>query len=124
MKKNFKQTSRSGSIAWLLQRVSAVILFVLLLLHFITYHFLTQDRSVSYSRVLERAQSWWFPLLQFLFLITALYHGLNGVWSILEDYTTNRFWRLVFYSLLVTVGAVLLFVGCLTIIKLYTLRIA
>lgn len=124
MDKNFKQTSRSGSMAWLLQRISAVILFVLLLFHFVTYHFLTQTRSVSYRQVLERAQSWWFPLLQFAFLVTALYHGLNGVWSVLEDYTASKTWRLVWYSLLLTVGVALLFVGTLTIIKLYTLKLA
>ena len=124
MDKNFKQTSRSGSLGWLLQRISAVILFILLLFHFITYHFLTTGRSVSYQQVLERAQSWWFPLLQFAFLITALYHGLNGVWSVLEDYTSSKTWRLVWYSLLLTVGVVLLFVGTLTIIKLYTLKLA
>ncbi len=124
MKKDFKQTSRSGSLAWLLQRVSAVILFVLLLLHFVTYHFLTSGRSVEYQQVLARAQSWWFPLLQFAFLVTALYHGLNGVWSVLEDYTSSKVWRLVWYSLLLTVGVALLFVGTLTIIKLYTLKAA
>ena len=124
MDKNFKQTSRSGSMAWLLQRISAVILFILLLFHFITYHFLTTGRSVSYQQVLERAQSWWFPLLQFAFLVTALYHGLNGVWSVLEDYTASKTWRLVWYSLLLTVGVALLFVGTLTIIKLYTLKAA
>jgi succinate dehydrogenase / fumarate reductase, membrane anchor subunit len=124
MEKNFKQTSRAGSLPWLLQRISAVILFILLLFHFITYHFLTQTRSVGYLQVMKRAQSWWFPLLQFMFLITALYHGLNGVWSVLEDYTSSKFWRLVWYSLLLTVGTVLLFVGTLTIIKLYTLKIA
>lgn len=124
MDKNFKQTSRAGAVAWLLQRVSAVILFVLLLFHFVTYHFLTQTRSVSYRQVLERAQSWWFPLLQFAFLVTALYHGLNGIWSVLEDYTRSKFWRLVWYGLLVTVGAALLFVGTLTIVKLYTMKLA
>jgi succinate dehydrogenase hydrophobic membrane anchor protein len=124
MDKNFKQTSRAGSVAWLLQRVSAVILFVLLLLHFLTYHFLGKGKAVSYQWVIERAGHWWFPLLQFAFLFTALYHGLNGVWSVLEDYTTNKYWRLVWYSLLLTVGAVLLFVGTLTIIKLYTMQVA
>jgi succinate dehydrogenase / fumarate reductase membrane anchor subunit len=124
MNKNFKQTSKTGSLAWLLQRISAVILFVLLLLHFITYHFLTQGRTTTYQYVLARAQSWWFPLLQFMFLLTALYHGLNGVWSVLEDYTASKFWRLIWYSLLLTVGTILLFVGTLTIIKLYTLKIA
>ncbi len=124
MDKNFKQTSRAGAVAWLLQRISAVILFILLMLHFVTYHFLTQTRSVSYRQVLERAQSWWFPLLQFAFLVTALYHGLNGIWSVLEDYTRSKFWRLLWYSLLVTAGVALLFVGTLTIIKLYTLKLA
>jgi succinate dehydrogenase / fumarate reductase membrane anchor subunit len=124
MNKNFKQTSRSGSLAWLLQRISAVILFVLLMLHFVTYHFLAQGRPVNYRWIVTKAGNWWFPLLQFAFLLTALYHGLNGVWSVLEDYTSSRFWRLVWYSLLLTVGIVLLFVGSLTIVKLYTLKAA
>ncbi len=122
MNKDFKQTSRSGSVAWLLQRISAVILFILLMLHFVTYHFLGKGKAVSYHWVMSKVGSWWFPLLQFVFLITALYHGLNGVWSVLEDYTASKFWRLVWYSLLLTVGVVLLFVGTLTIIKLYTLK--
>jgi len=124
MNKDFKQTSRSGSLAWLLQRISAVILFALLLLHFVTYHFLGKGKAVDYQWVVSKAGSWWFPLLQFAFLLTALYHGLNGVWSVLEDYTSSRSWRLLWFSLLWTVGVVLLFVGTLTIIKLYTLRAA
>lgn len=124
MNKDFRQTSRSGSVAWLLQRISAVILFVLLMLHFVTYHFLGHGKAVSYQWVMSKVGSWWFPLLQFAFLLTALYHGLNGVWSVMEDYTTSRFWRLVWYSLLLTAGIVLLFIGSLTIIKLYTLRAA
>jgi succinate dehydrogenase / fumarate reductase membrane anchor subunit len=124
MDKDFKQTSRSGSLAWLLQRISAVILFILLVLHFVTYHFLGHGKPVSYHWVMSKVGHWWFPLLQFAFLLTALYHGLNGVWSVLEDYTTSRFWRLVWYSLLLTVGIVLLFVGTMTIVKLYTLRAA
>jgi len=124
MNKDFKQTSRSGSVAWLLQRISAAVLFILLLLHFSTYHFLSQGRAVSYKYIVAKAGSWWFPLLQFAFLITALYHGLNGVWSVLEDYTASKFWRLFWYGLLLTVGAALLFVGTLTIIKLYTLPVA
>ena len=42
----------------------------------------------------------------------------------MEDYTSSKLWRLVWYSLLLTVGVVLLFVGTLTIIKLYTLPVA
>jgi len=124
MNKDFKQTSRSGSLAWLLQRISAVILFVLLLLHFVTYHFLGKGKAVDYHWVVSKAGNWWFPLLQFAFLLTALYHGLNGVWSVLEDYISGKGWRLAWFSLLLTVGLALLFVGTLTIIKLYTLQAA
>jgi succinate dehydrogenase / fumarate reductase membrane anchor subunit len=124
MNKDFKQTSRSGSLAWLLQRISAAILFVLLMLHFVTYHFLAGGRPVNYQWIVAKAGSWWFPLLQFAFLLTALYHGLNGVWSVLEDYTSSKCWRMIWYGLLLTVGVVLLFVGTLTIIKLYTLKAA
>ena len=90
MNKDFKQTSRSGSLAWLLQRISAVILFILLMLHFVTYHFLGKGKAVSYHWVMSKVGNWWFPLLQFVFLLTALYHGLNGVWSVLEDYTDEQ----------------------------------
>lgn len=124
MKKNFKQTSRSGSLAWLLQRITAVIIFFVLMLHFVTYHFLAHGRSVSYQWVIERASSWWFPLLQFVLLLSVIFHGLNGVWLVLEDYVANRHWRLICFSLLIAVGVMLLFVGTLTIIKLYTLQAA
>jgi succinate dehydrogenase / fumarate reductase, membrane anchor subunit len=122
VKKSFKETSGTGALAWLLQRISAVVLFVLLLFHFVTYHFITQGHSINYAQVMARATSWWFPLVQFVFLICALYHGLNGVWNVLEDYATNRNWRLFFYSVIWLGGIVLLFVGTLTIVKLATLK--
>lgn len=116
MKKNFKESSKTGAVAWLLQRVSAVILFVLLLFHYINYHFILNG---AYPRelVLKKMQSPWFNLLQFLFLTTALYHGLNGVWMVVEDYVHGKIMRMILFSLIVTVGASLFFVGILTIFK-------
>ena len=117
-------TTKQWPTAWLLQRISAVILFVLLLLHFVTYHFLGKGKAVDYHWVMSKVGNWWFPLLQFAFLVTALYHGLNGLWSVLEDYTTNRYGRLAWHGLLLAVGLALLFVGTLTIFKLYTLKVS
>jgi len=116
MKKNFNQTSKTGAIAWLLQRISAVILFVMLLIHFVTYHFITKG-VVTYAQIVEKMQSSWFNLFQFVFLICAIYHGLNGVWAVSEDYLTSKFWRITVYSVILTVGVALLLVGGLTIIK-------
>ena len=85
MRKNYKETSKAGAIAWLFQRISAVLLFVVLIFHFVVYHFLSNG-TPPWKEVVAKMQSPWFNLLQFLFLVTALYHGLNGVWMVVEDY--------------------------------------
>ena len=59
----------------------------------------------------------WFNLLQFLFLLAALYHGLNGVWMVVEDYIHCRFWRIFIFCIIVITGTSLLFVGTLTLFK-------
>jgi succinate dehydrogenase / fumarate reductase, membrane anchor subunit len=120
MKKDFRQTSRAGAVAWLLQRVTAVILFVLLIAHFITYHFLSRGQAVTYEQIMAKLAhySLWFSLVQFLFLVTALYHGLNGVWAVIEDYVHGRGWRLTLLGILWTVGAALFFIGTLTIVQI------
>lgn len=122
MRKNFKETSKTGAIAWLLQRISAVILFVLLVYHFVYYHFISAGHY-PWDKVVAKMQSPWFNLLQFVFLVTALYHGLNGVWMITEDYIHNKFWRVFIFGLILMVGLALLFIGMLTIVKISSLKL-
>jgi len=121
MNKNFKETSKTGAIAWLLQRISAVVLFVILMTHFLLYHFISNG-TPSWSEVIAKMQSPWFNLMQFLFLVTALYHGLNGVWMVVEDYIHCRCWRIAIFSLIWLVGLCLLFIGTFTIIKVANLN--
>lgn len=116
VKKGFGETSKRGAVAWLLQRISAIILFILLILHFITYHFVSKG-IITYSDIINKMKSPWFNLIQFLFLITALYHCLNGVWMIVEDYFHSKFYRIFLFGLILTVGIGLFFVGILTILK-------
>ncbi len=116
MIKNFKETSRSGAIIWFFQRISAIILFVLLLLHYVGYHFIS-DGTIKYNEIVAKMQSPWFTLVQFIFLITALYHGINGIWMVAEDYMKNKFTRLTVFSLLIFLGLVLFFIGMHTIFK-------
>ncbi|HLP57771.1 MAG TPA: succinate dehydrogenase, hydrophobic membrane anchor protein [Candidatus Deferrimicrobium sp.] len=120
MKKDFKETSKTGAVIWLLQRISAVILFVILIIHFVTYHFISQG-LYPWKEVVAKMQSPWFNLFQFIFLVSALFHGLNGVWIVAEDYIHDRFWRIVIYSLILLVGISLLFIGTVTIIKISSL---
>jgi len=116
MKKSIQETSKSGGLAWFFQRLSAIILFVIVIGHFILYHFIFQG-DIQKSDVLKFTQYSWFSLIQFVFLLTALYHGLNGTWGVIEDYVHHRIWRLILFSLVITAGTGLLFVGTLTIIR-------
>jgi len=122
MKKNFKESSKSGAIAWLLQRVSAIILFIILMYHFIFYHFISKG-LYPWKEVVTKMQSPWFNLLQFIFLLTALYHGLNGIWMVTEDYIHCKTWRMIIFSLLLLGGLALFFVGILTVFKVQAVKV-
>ena len=117
MQKNFKETSKSGGLVWLWQRISAVLLFVLLMFHYVGYHFISKG-AVEWKTVAAKMQSPWFNLAQFLFLVCGLYHGLNGVWMVTEDYVHSKGWRIVILSLIYIVGISLFFIGTLTIFKI------
>jgi succinate dehydrogenase / fumarate reductase membrane anchor subunit len=122
MKKTYRESSKSGALVWFWQRISAVILFVMLLFHFVSYHFMAKG-SYEWSRVVTKMQSPWFNLIQFMFLITALYHGLNGVWMVSEDYIHSRPGRIVVLSILFVLGISLFFIGTLTIFKVASMSI-
>ena len=126
MKKRFNETSKTGAIAWFLQRISAVVLFVLLIAHYVGYHFLSRGyapggKQITYNEIKNLMSSSVFNLVQFIFLITALYHGINGIWMVVEDYVCHKGWRILLLSLLILLGISLLFVGTLTIIKVSSL---
>jgi len=116
MRKTFRETSKKGAVQWLLQRISAVIIFVIIMIHFVTYHMLSEG-AYKYEKVVSKMKSPWFNLMQFLLLCAVLYHGLNGVWMLVEDYIHIKGIRLFLFSLIIVVGVSLFFVGVLTIIK-------
>jgi succinate dehydrogenase / fumarate reductase membrane anchor subunit len=122
MKKKYNETSNRGAIAWLLQRISAVLLFFLIIFHYITYHFISTG-APEWESVILKMQSPWFNLLQFLFLILALYHGFNGVWMVVEDYLHSKFWRILIFSIIIVLGSSLFFVGMLTIFKISAIKL-
>ena len=107
-------------MAWFLQRISSVVLFILLIWHFVIYHFVSKG-VFNYNDIVAKMGSPWFNLIQFIFLVTALYHGLNGIWMVSEDYIHNKNWRLFILGLILLIGISLFFIGILTIIKVASL---
>ena len=97
------------SINWLYQRISAIFLAILFWLH---YHLFVRrfiaSGGVSYTDLMERLSNPWFKLLETAFIFFALSHGLNGLWSIIEDYVHNNTHKR-FLSIFLWVTGVLLF---------------
>jgi succinate dehydrogenase hydrophobic membrane anchor protein len=90
-------------------------LLVVLLLHFgVTHYFPGGD--VTYQKVVVRLSQPFWKLLNLTFLVLCLYHGLNGGWSILEDYVEKNWLRITLFGLLIVGGLILLSLGTLTIV--------
>lgn len=90
--------------AWLLQRISAVVLLVGLMVHLIATHIFNIGQ-LSYTNIAERLQSVFFIVVDVLLLAAAIYHALNGVRMVLLDYWfSQRSTRRVLDTVLVVFG--------------------
>lgn len=76
----------SGTWAWLLHRVSAVLLIPLLALHLAIMHFVDPTATITFAGSSLRLQGSLYLVADTLLLATALYHGLNGVRNVILDY--------------------------------------
>jgi len=116
MKKTFKTSGDTGALSWYFHRLTSIYLAVVLLLHFIVMHFLASG-GFTYEAVAERLSAPGWKVLDIIFLFTGLYHGLYGLWNILEDYIHNAFWRAFIYFIVSFGGFALVILGSLTIIN-------
>jgi succinate dehydrogenase / fumarate reductase membrane anchor subunit len=108
-------TGDSGTKRWFYQRITGIFLVVLLLVHFTIMHFIGTGET-DYQTVAPRLASPYWKTFDLAFLIFALYHGLAGLWVVVDDYVHKDGWRIFIYSLIVLGGALLLVLGALTII--------
>ncbi len=111
----YKGSARSGgAAAWFLQRLSGLVLVVLLLVHFAVLH--GGDGVVTYGKVASRLATPEWKTFDLLFLVLGIFHGMNGLLMVIRDYAAPGWKRGAFYAAVVVAGAVLLILGCLTII--------
>lgn len=74
-----------GGTNWLLQRLTAVFLIIVLAFHFLLLHFLNHAADVTFAASATRMAEWGYFATMILFLITATFHGLNGVYNALVN---------------------------------------
>lgn len=102
----------SGGTMWLLQRVTAAFLIVVLAFHFFLLHFVHHADEVTLAMSQNRMETWTYYSLMVLFLLTATFHGVNGVYNaLINQGLTGRAktavkWTLIAASVLVIVQGI------------------
>jgi len=104
----------SGGRMWLLQRVTAAFLLVVLAFHFFLLHFVHHADEVSFLASSARMESLSYYSLMILFLVTATFHGVNGVYNALVNQGLTGTKRTVIKWTLVAASAVLIVQGVRT----------
>ncbi len=88
---------------WLFQRISAAILIVILFIHFWVGHYANFGAPITFAGVQMRLQNALFVIVDFILLVSVVFHGLNGVRNILLDYPSllprNRSVSLILFIL-------------------------
>ena len=112
------QNSRgSGSFSWVFQRVTGVILVVVLIAHYILMHY-NPVSGHTYDAVLARMQSNWYRILDLTFVVLGMYHGINGVWGIFRDYKLKPWQSQSIMGILIVGGLAFTLWGIKTILDI------
>ena len=112
----YRRSNEQGSTSWLFQRISGILLLVFLAGHLWVTHY-SPGGFVTFDKVSVRLFLPTWKVFDIFLLITALYHGLNGIWIILLDYVHKDWLRITLYGILMTTGFIFSILGGLTIIS-------
>lgn len=77
---------RASLWAWILQRITAVALLLLIAVHFSVMHFVDPTMTVDFASTTVRLKGVLYFAVDFSLLVLGLFHGLNGIRNIIVDY--------------------------------------
>lgn len=106
-----------GALGWFFQRITGIVLVPVLLVHLLTMH-RYHEHGLKWQDVTGLMANPYWKVLEITFLVLALYHGLNGVYAILQDYVKSPGLRLTVFSLIILAGLVLLVFGIVTVVSI------
>ena len=104
-------TFTPGGTAWLLQRVTAAFLIVVLAFHFFLLHFLNHASEIEFAGSAARMAEWGYFATMVLFLVTATFHGVNGVYGALLNQGLDGTAKRVVGGFLAVAGVLLIVQG-------------
>jgi len=112
---NKKLYVAGGGWSWLFQRLSGVYLLAIIIIHFWFIHY-SGTGELTYQNVASRLATPFWKTIDVSFLLLALYHGLNGIWAITQDWIKRDGWRMLIYAIIVVVAFIFGVLGLITVI--------
>jgi succinate dehydrogenase / fumarate reductase membrane anchor subunit len=103
-----------GGRRWLWQRLTAGFLVIVLAFHFFLLHFVHHADEVTFAMSSARMEQLSYFSLMILFLITATFHGVNGVYNALINQGLEGTQRTAVKWTLIVASAVLIVQGVRT----------
>jgi len=79
-----------GMLGWLLQRLSAVIIFGVLVVHLLVVEYTTPGEPITFAESVQRLQNPLFSSLWLILLGAGLYHALYGLRNVILDFIKIR----------------------------------
>lgn len=84
MSEHYSSFERGGT-RWLLQRLTAAFLVVVLAFHFMLLHFVNHAAEVTFMGTQLRMQQPGYFVTMVAFGLTATFHGVNGIYNALVN---------------------------------------
>ncbi len=107
----------TGVWAWALQRLTAVLIGVFIVVHIWVLHFASSgEGAVTFESVRDRLSNPWFVTLDVLLLATVIYHSLNGVRAVLLDFGVGVKSRRRMDGVLVALGLIAFAYGVVALV--------
>lgn len=113
-------SKRRGSLGWILQAGSGVLLLALLGLHMVMQHYVVEGGMRDYNEVIEYMAKPALMLLEVLFLIDVTYHAMVGLRSIIFDLGIKESTQKIVTNVLWVVGIATVIYGIWLAIHLFT----
>lgn len=90
--------------SWFFQRITGIILIFGMVGHFLAVHFFL-EKPLSFEKVIQRVSgSVFWTVFDIALLILVIYHGLNGIFQIYQDFSPKPIWTKIIGWLLVFLG--------------------
>jgi succinate dehydrogenase / fumarate reductase, membrane anchor subunit len=110
-----------GAFDWFFQRISGIILGIMLAVHFILLHF--SGVELTFQGVSEHLSQPSWLVFNLMFLVLGTSHAINGFFMLLHDYVQNNLWRGILTGTLWTLGILMIVIGSMTIFRVQPLTV-